>query len=232
MTSFAKTTIRKWLSHELQDRGYRQGFTYFVSLDRQNWYRFSRLPVLSPGDCVRVSVSITRGRYEVDQFSITLPDRIKLEPTKRKAKDMYRDYQRSKVYRVERMMKHAFEYQENRMSQSEIEALVETVAKDYNIVAPKVVITPARKVTSCSVGYLCEIRLAKGWGQDKKVVLHEMAHQIVFQSDIITTSHGGIFVSIMIDLYCKYLGWSMLTMKDLLKEHKVDCSKFLTNVLT
>lgn len=222
-----KTTIKKWLSLYLQDMGYRQGYTYYLNITNTNdpwYYNFNKLPNLFSGQHIRLSVCTNKDKYELNNFSLQIPSLEEI-----RAKILFskndpipqRDYQRSKVYRAEKRMLYFFEYNGERLSESEISTLSSQVCSQYNIIPPKIRIAAGKKTRCTSYGYLREIKLAKGWGQDKMVVLHELAHQIVWQRDYSVKGHGEYFVSIMACLYAQYLKWDMKEMRRILNTYKV-----------
>lgn len=120
------------------------------------------------------------------------------------------DSQRQKVYNAETRMLAFFDTPE-KLSPENCQNLANEVWQDYgfNSNPPTVIVSSAKKRTSTSYSWNRTIKLAQGWGQSKKVVLHEIAHQIVDNGYRYNDpGHGKHFTAILLELYEMYLGWN------------------------
>ena len=92
---------------------------------------------------------------------------------------MARDSQRQKLYNFQ------FAHMKNgrKLTPEECQALVIKAFETFDVTPvraeyPKVVVTPAKKRFSTWHSRINTIKLAEGWGQHERVVLHEAAHAI------------------------------------------------------
>lgn len=176
-----------------------------------------------------VTIEIYSGRgwniYHVRTVNFTIEDnKRKIEDYRKQNEKSFnplRDYQRSKVYKAERMMIRMFGESE-RLTPEQCQELANEVWSDYGFESepPTIIVTSAKKSFSSSYSWNKTIKLAAGWGQAKKVVLHEIAHQIVDNGfHYPDPAHGKYFTAIILDLYEMYLGWHRESMMSCFKTH-------------
>ena len=132
-----------------------------------------------------------------------------------------RDNQRSKVYAAERRMIKSFGETE-KLDPDQCQELANEIWNDYGFESnpPTVIVSNAKKRYSTSSRWNATIKLAAGWGQAKKVVLHEIAHQIIDNGyKYPDPGHGKYFTAILLELYEMYLGWNHSIMLDCFAKH-------------
>lgn len=179
-------------------------------------------------DKIKIEVCAGKGwnRYYVRTIRFTIVNDQQAIKEYRKLNTKYfnslRDSQRSKVYTAERMMKRMFGEPE-RLTPEQCQELANEIWLDYGFESepPKVIVSNRKKNCSTSHAWLREIRLAAGWGQNKKTVLHEICHQIIDNGfKYPDPGHGKYFTSILLDLYEMYMGWNRESMLACFSTHK------------
>ena len=118
-----------------------------------------------------------------------------------------RDYQRSKVYKWQ----WSLELDKTRLSGSEINELIKEVCNLYSVPRdnhPNWAYNSRLKAVSRYVPYENTIELARSWGNEKWVVLHEIVHAIQYQLDIRDCWHGPIFAGMLKDVLAMFSGES------------------------
>lgn len=155
---------------------------------------------IQEGDVVKIKVYTIRGQYHVtnNDFQVVNDEKFIAYYTG-KVYQTYHDYdpQKKLLYAFER--KHI--PRGTRLDREEIGKLYEKISKDFGLDnTPYLTVTGKLKRFS----YQCanEVRLAKGWGQDEKTVLHELAHWLVEDQ---YEPHGPEFVNTAIVLYSLYM---------------------------
>lgn len=118
-----------------------------------------------------------------------------------------RDFQRSKVYSFERYcMSFVPVPLRYKLNKDEIEDIYRYIYASLGIdlaAVPKIEVSNAKKSYSTYYSFYNLIKLAAGWGQEIKVVLHELAHAIedVLEDKADSVAHGRTFVAIIMALY-------------------------------
>lgn len=219
----SKTVLKKWIAHNIREQGYGSGYTYRVLTEDNQFRKLANIQAMSPGEVIHVQVFANRGYAPSSLFKLVIPkpDEIYL-PTP--VKNNCRDWQRERCYRAEGQMVYRFAYDyPRRLTLEQCIKLARVVATDYALgFVPEIEISKRRKATSISYNLSRKIVLAAGWGQSKKVVLHELAHQIVYNCNGDDPGHGRHFVTTMMDLYEKHLGWDRTIMKEILLKNNVE----------
>lgn len=202
--------INDLISAKLWDRGFTHGYVYecelngeFVSGGISNLRKQAKV-----GDRVQVDV-YSRGNWWMHEsvtFYIEQDDELvdyykRIGRPRRRYRN--RDYQRQKVYDWEQQLPQGPE-----LRLSAVEDLIAEVFDTYGVKGqePRVEISRRKKVTSTYFPMTHTIKLAAGWGQSTKVVLHETAHaliKVMGLNDV--ASHGREFVSLVMELYQLFL---------------------------
>jgi hypothetical protein len=133
-----------------------------------------------------------------------------------------RDNQRQKVYNAETMMLRMFGDTE-RLTPEQCQELANEVWADYGFEnkPPTVIVGNAKTRKSSSYKWNATIKLAAGWGQAKKVVLHEITHQIIDNGyKYPDPGHGKYFTAVLLEVYEMYLGWNKDSMMTCFQTHK------------
>jgi hypothetical protein len=200
--------ITDLIAANMWDRGHGNGCAYDSYLNGKRLHSYAQLKKNAQrGDKVAIEVYSSRGGWVKDTVSFLIePDDCLVnyyrDFKQRNKKYTNRDYQRSKVYRWQQNIPRG-----KQLIQEQIEALVTEVYDDYGFPGqePRIVVTRAKKSFSTYFSWKHEIRLAWGWGQRERVVLHELAHALLHTMKLDVPSHGKEFVALFIELCELYL---------------------------
>lgn len=234
-----KTDIRDLLKAYPWDRGYGKGFGYDWFLNG-DWYPSKKdmLKVIEEGDNINLSVYTARGGYEVDSIRFKVEDSSETQDlleyyrqqrsSNRTKNGNIRDYQKTKVYRWERAVIRESGLENLKLTFDQSVALVEEIFFTYGKEAPEVIEKRALKKFSYSY-HDGSIGLAKEWGNNKKVVIHEAAHSLLtlngFASGSVISPHGPEFVAVYVELLELFLGIDRKLMLRLIDWYGLDHSK-------
>lgn len=139
------------------------------------------------------------------------------EPPEKRRNRPNRDYQRTKVY----MWQPGACGEE--LGEAEAQRLVDDIFADLGMDRPPKVTVTARR-TSSSAAKFNEILLAEGWGQDKRVVVHEAAHIVARRaSDRRISGHGPEFVGVYVRLLERWCGMDAHELLARAERLGVDC---------
>lgn len=214
---FSKSAISKYLTlWTTQDLFAGQGRKYEWSAtaadeDSTGDYNVSKARVcefaanaLNRGSAVRITVEIDFWRVcsrkiEPEDFE-KIYNSIKATETKTTWKPV-RDFQRQRVYNWEKHFVANVDGARKRLTDQEISSLASEITAQFNTQPVTIEVTRQRKAYSVYIPGQHKIKLAEGWGRERRVVLHEIAHHLSWGD-----RHGKEFVSALIRLYSDYLG--------------------------
>lgn len=172
--------------------------TLLNNIDEGNWVRVTVYDYLDYSGRGNMPINRIMFKMRRDSYAEQLAESFK----KHRAP---RDFQRSRVYELERAWFDDINY---RQSEKEIQDTLEIVCgflgMEENL--PTIEVSNRKKTYSTCYGG-SHIKLAAGWGQGAKVVLHELAHAIDARLiDDDGVGHGAQFVAVSLALYNNFLG--------------------------
>ena len=224
-----KTVVRKYLSSMLLEYG--SGFTYEFDVihtpndatksTRKAYYKLSAVENVYQNDTVVVDILTKRGWYCITTKRFVIPSREDIDAALEKSTGMIksfkrpRDFQRQRVYNWE--YRNISSHPKKRLTELDIKALIADVCDVYDVKPPRLELSNQKKRTSSYYPGLHLISLARGWGQEISVILHELAHALTRYEQ---PAHGGKFMSVLLELYAMYLGYNY----DDLRQTAVACN--------
>ncbi len=198
-----RAEVNECISANLWSEGFGRGFGYAYYLNgeclRHNGGK--ELRRLARQDD-KVSIRVHSKRYWLDTVDFIIEPNSYVVRRHKEYKARFkraRDSNRSKVYAWANYLSRGCQ-----LTPKQINGLVSDIYNTYGYSGhePNVIVTYAKKAFSTYFGSKHEIRLAAGWGQEERTVLHEVAHALIATMGLNKTvaSHGKEFVGLFMEL--------------------------------
>jgi hypothetical protein len=170
---------------------------------------------------------VDSGEIHLPSVDVIISTSEAFEDSNKKAKAFSRprDYQRSKTYACERNIWYTINSnykKEFHVPEEKIQKVVDFICNHYGIKV-KAFVT-GRSKTSVSRTFCNQIELARGWGQNLLVIIHELSHQLHEQKyKNIGAAHGaefnGIYFSMMADVLPSFTNISSKEIMEICKSN-------------
>jgi hypothetical protein len=202
--------IAELITAKMWDREYGNGFGYSPVYLNGERIKYAELKKLAQeGDKVEIEVYSSRGWFYVGTVSFAISyDEGLIESYRSYKRNSLsvrtRDNQRQKVYSWQTFLPRG-----ERLTSQQCNKIAAEIYTDYGFPhkQPEIIVTKAKKSYSTYYRWDHQIRLAAGWGQYRRVVLHELTHALLNTMGLSgkIQPHGKEFVALFTEMCELYL---------------------------